>query len=98
MLWIQCWIKQQLHTGSEGQVLTVAVVKDSTTIKYLNKALKDAVIDASVIPVNSASEGMKALVAGEVGAFASDQIVLIGLALTHKGTEEFSIADQVFSF
>lgn len=90
------------QTGVKGvsdlQGKTVAVVKDTTTIKHLNKALKDAVIDATVTPVNSASEGMKALIAGEVDAFASDQIVLIGLALTHQGTEEFSIADQVFSF
>ena len=27
-----------------------------------------------------------------------DQVVLIGLALTNKGTEKFSIAEQVFSF
>ena len=83
--------------GLQGK--KVAVVKDTTTIGHLNKALKAAVIDASVIPVNTASEGMKALVAGEVDAFASDQVVLIGLVINHEeGTEKFHIADDVFSF
>ncbi len=60
--------------------------------------LKNAVIDTSVVPGDSASEGMKALVAGEVDAFASDRVVSIGLALTHEGSERFSIAEDVFSF
>ena len=76
----------------------VAVVKGTTTIDQLNKALKDAFIDAAVVPVDSATDGMKAMIAGEVDAFASDQVVLIGLALTNKGSEKFSIAQEVFSF
>lgn len=76
----------------------VAVVRDTTTIDHLAKALEDAVSDAVIVPVDSAVEGMQALVAGEVDAFASDQVVLIGLALTHKGTEKFAIANDVFSF
>ena len=76
----------------------VAVVKGTTTIDQLNRALKDAFIDATVVPVDSATDGMKSMIAGEVDAFASDQVVLIGLALTNKGTEKFSIAEEVFSF
>jgi glutamate/aspartate transport system substrate-binding protein len=76
----------------------VAVVKGTTTIDQLNRELKDASIDANVVPVDSATDGMKALVAGDVDAFASDQVVLIGLALTHKGDAKFSIAEEVFSF
>lgn len=83
---------------SDLQGKKVAVVKDTTTIEQLNKALKEAVIDAEVVPVGSAAEGMQALVAGKVDAFSSDQVVLIGLALTHDGDEKFAIADDVFSF
>ena len=31
-------------------------------------------------------------------AFASDQVVLIGLALTNKGSEKFSVSKEVFFF
>ena len=92
MRWISC--KNEYLFNEEA----LGLVFRGKFIDHLTKALKDAVIDADIIPVNSASEGMKALAAGEVDAFASDQVVLIGLALTHKGTEEFSIADEVFSF
>ena len=83
---------------SDLQGKKVAVVKNTTTIEHLTKALKDAVSDAMVVAVDSASEGMKALVSGEVQAFASDQVVLIGLAVSHKGPEKFAISDDVFSF
>jgi ABC-type amino acid transport substrate-binding protein len=87
-----------IESISDLQGKKVAVVKDTTTIAQLNKALKESVIDAEVIPVDSASAGMKALIAGEVDAFSSDQVVLIGLAIAHKDEGEFSIADAVFSF
>ena len=76
----------------------VAVVKDTTTIETLKKALKKADSDAKIIPVDSASEGMKALIKGKVDAFSSDQVVLIGLALTNKSDVEFAISKDVFSY
>ena len=36
--------------------------------------------------------------AGEVAVLASDQVVLMGLALTNRGTQKLSIAEVVFSF
>lgn len=76
----------------------VAVVKDTTTFDSLNKALKEADIDAKVISVDSASEAMQVLIKGDVDAFSSDQVVLIGLALTHEGEEKFAISNNIFSF
>ncbi len=76
----------------------VAAVKDTTTIKSLEKALKKDDIDAEIITVDSASAGMDALIKGDVDAFSSDQIVLIGLALTNKGSEKFKIAQDIFSY
>jgi len=76
----------------------VAVVKNTTTIDSLTKVLKQVGSDAIIVPVDSAEEGIKAVVNGEVGAFSSDQIVLIGLVLTHENPEQFVIGDGVFSF
>ena len=92
-----------LESGNIGGVADlkgkkVAVVKDTTTIKSLEYALKKFEVDAEVVPVDSASAGMDALVKGDVDAFSSDQIVLIGLALTNKSSEKFKIADEVFSY
>ena len=76
----------------------VSVVKDTTTIKSLENALKKAEVDAEIIAVDSASAGMEALIKGDVDAFSSDQVVLIGLALTNKSAEKFRLSEEVFSY
>ena len=83
-------------SGLQGK--KVAVVKDTTTIDSLTKAIKQLDSDAIIVPVNSASEGVNAVVNGEVDAFSSDQIVLIGLVLTHENSKQFVIADKVFTY
>jgi len=77
----------------------IAVVENTTTIEALNTVLKKRLIDAEVVPVASAKEGMAALVSGKVDAFSSDQVVLIGLVLTHKDqSKEFNLSGELFSF
>ncbi len=76
----------------------VAVVKNTTTIDALKAALKKALIEAEVVPVASAAEGFAALQNGEVDAYSSDQVVLIGLLLTTKDHEGFAIANELFSY
>jgi glutamate/aspartate transport system substrate-binding protein len=83
---------------SDLQGKKVAVVKDTTTLAVLEKALKKEGSDAQVIVVDSASEGMDLVIKGEVAAFSSDQIVLIGLVVTHKDAKKFAVTDKVFSF
>ena len=76
----------------------VAVSKGTTTLDALTAKLKESVSDAKVVPVDSAAAGLQALLKGEVDAFSADQVVLIGLVLTHQGDEKFAIATDIFSF
>ncbi len=76
----------------------VAVVNNTTTIATLEKALKKADSDAEIISVSSAAEGMNAVIKGKVNAFSSDQVVLIGLAVTHENPSKFAIAKEIFSY
>ena len=76
----------------------VAVSKGTTTIDALKGKLEESVSDAEVVPVDSAKAGLQALIKGEVDAFSADQVVLIGLVLTHEGDEKFAIASDIFSF
>ncbi len=76
----------------------VAVVEGTTTLDAVSKAIADAMTDAEVVPVGAADEGMRALLAKEVDAYASDQVVLIGLVLTDEGDEEFVISQELISF
>jgi ABC-type amino acid transport substrate-binding protein len=82
--------------GLQGK--KVAVVKDTTTIDALNGALKKALVEAQVVPVASAAEGFGALQNGEVDAYSSDQVVLIGLLLTSADRANFVISNELFSY
>ena len=83
-------------SGLQGK--KVAVSKGTTTIDALTEKLKESVSDAKVVPVESAEAGMQALISGEVDAFSADQVVLIGLVLTHEGDQQFAIASDIFSY
>lgn len=76
----------------------VAVVDNTTTIEALKMTLRDRLVDAQIVPVNSASEGMAALDKGEVDAFSSDQVVLIGQALARKTDKKYFLSEEMFSF
>jgi len=76
----------------------VGVVRDTTTIETLKLMLKETLTDAEVVSFNSAAEALNSLRKGEIAAFSSDQVVLIGLALTAEDKDNFTISPQVFSF
>ena len=76
----------------------VAVVGNTTTIVALERVLKARLVDAEVVTVASADEGMAALDKGEVAAFSSDQVVLIGLAITKQGEQNYYLAEELFSY
>lgn len=79
----------------------VAVVRGTSTADALEAALKEKLIDARVVRVADRTEGMSRLRSSEVAGFASDQIVLIGVALEAidaRETVNFSFADEFFSY
>jgi ABC-type amino acid transport substrate-binding protein len=76
----------------------VAVSKGTTTMDTLRKTIRRKGIDAQIVEVDSASAGMDLVIKGEVAAFAADQIVLIGLVVTHMDPKQFAVSQDVFSF
>ncbi len=76
----------------------VAVVANTTTIEALKGALNKMLVDAEVVPVSTALDGMIMLDKGEVDAFSSDQVVLIGQVLARSSEKKYYLSDEVFSF
>ncbi len=76
----------------------VAVVSNTTTIEALRGALEERLVDAEVVPVGSAAEGMALLDEGKVDAFSSDQVVLIGQVIARATGREYFLAEEMFSF
>ncbi len=76
----------------------VAVVSSTTTIVALKGALNEKLVDATVVPVSSAAEGMALLEKGEVDAYSSDQVVLIGQVIARNNEKKYFLSEELFSF
>jgi len=76
----------------------VAVTESTTTIDVLQQTLKQRLVDAEVVSVASAEEGMAMLDAGTVDAFSADQVVLIGLVLSRPSEKKYFLSGELYSF
>ena len=77
---------------------TVAVIPGTTTEKSLREALAKKFVKAKVMEVKNHAEGMAALESGTAGAYASDRVLLVGLLLSTKNTENFAMMNEQFSY
>ena len=77
---------------------TVGVIQGTTTLEQLRNYLKENLIDAYVVVVATRSEGMSKLDQGDIDAFASDQIVLIGQIIESADPKRYSLSNETFSY
>jgi glutamate/aspartate transport system substrate-binding protein len=75
----------------------IAVILGTTTEKVMAEVLQKANIEVELIRVRKHSDGIAALENGTVDAYASDRVILIGLALTSKEPTKLALADQYLS-
>jgi len=76
----------------------IGVVKGTTTEVSLRELFKETDIDADIVLLNTTAEGRDALEKGKIDAFAADQVVLIGQALTASNPEDFAILPNLFTY
>ncbi len=76
----------------------VGAVKDTTTVELLRENLQQNLIDADVVIVGSREEAMNRLNRGDIDAYASDQIVLIGQVIEATNPKRYSLLDETFSY
>jgi ABC-type amino acid transport substrate-binding protein len=76
----------------------VAVAPGTTTEKALTEFLKKEFITAQTVPVKDHAEGLALLEAGKVEAYASDRVILIGLALSSSDPKRFAVGTSLFSY
>jgi len=76
----------------------IAVIGRTTNHAALEAAMKQQSVNATVVAVKDRQEGISALEAGSVDAFASDKILLHGLALKVKDRSLYALLDDDLSF
>ena len=87
-----------VNAVSDLQGKKVAVVSSTTTEESLRKILQKSLTDAEVVVVESAAQGAEKLDQGEVAAFSSDQVVLIGMLINTDQPERYLVGGSLFSF
>jgi ABC-type amino acid transport substrate-binding protein len=76
----------------------VAVESGTTAERALPQALKERLVTAQIVAVNSQQEAIAMLDAGEVDAFATDRVVLLGAVAKAKDPKKLALSDEDFSF
>jgi len=76
----------------------VAVIAGTTTERSLVAAMNLQDAAATLVPVKDGTEGVLALAAGKVDAYAGDRIVLAGLKLRDVAGKPLQIFDHDFSY
>lgn len=75
----------------------IGVVKGTTTVNELKRLFKRTRANATIILLNSTTEGLEALNKERIDAFAADQVVLIGLAISASNSNVFAKNSNVLS-
>jgi glutamate/aspartate transport system substrate-binding protein len=86
----------QLGTDLRG--VRVGVIPGTTTEQVLREALAKAGSNAVLVPVKDHAEGLTAVESRTVDAYASDRVILIGLAAASRDPSRFALADTYFSY
>jgi len=76
----------------------IAVIAGTSNERAINDALKAKVMSATVVPVKSRDEGLAQLESGAVDAFASDRVLLLGLAEKAKDPSSLALMVDAISF
>ena len=90
--------RNKLATIKELSGRKISVIPGTTTEKVLKTALVQAQVRAEIIPVQTHAEGFSSLREDRVDAYASDRMILIGLALNAIDAQSYRLSDEMFSY
>jgi glutamate/aspartate transport system substrate-binding protein len=84
--------------GAEFRNLRIAVIPGTTTEQVLKTAVTQSGAAVQFVAVPDHAAGLTALEQQTADAYASDRIILIGLALAAPNPARFALADRYFSY
>jgi glutamate/aspartate transport system substrate-binding protein len=84
--------------GAEIRNLRIAVIPGTTTEQVLKTAVTQSGAAVQFVAVPDHAAGLTALEQQTADAYASDRIILIGLALAAPNPARFALADRYFSY
>jgi len=76
----------------------IGVIGGTSNQRALDDALKARLITATVVPLTSREEGLAQVESGAIDAFASDRLLLLGLATKAQDARSLSLLADALSF
>ena len=76
----------------------IGIIPGTTTEAAMRTVLQKTSVTAEIVPVTDHLGGLAALESGSIDAYASDRVILIGLAATAKDPAQFAIGDHYLSY
>ena len=76
----------------------IGVISGTSNERAVADALKAQVVTATIVPVPTREEGLAQLEAGTIDAFASDRVLLIGLASRAKDPKSLALLIDALSY
>jgi ABC-type amino acid transport substrate-binding protein len=76
----------------------IGVISGTSNERALVDGLKSKVVTATVVPVKSRDDGLAQLEAGTIDAFASDRVLLMGLASKAKDPKALALLVDAISY
>jgi ABC-type amino acid transport substrate-binding protein len=76
----------------------IGVISGTSNEKALSEALKQRVLSATIVPVKTRDDGLVQLESGAIDAFASDRVLLVGLASKSKDPKSLALLTDALSF
>lgn len=76
----------------------IAVLKSTTTEIRLREALKKRLVNANVVMIDTANQGIEMLESGAADLYAGDKVKLVGLVATSKDPSKFAMLSDDLSF
>lgn len=76
----------------------VAVLKGTTTEARLREVLQKRLVNAEIVPIERAADGVAMLESGDVDAYAGDTVKLVGLIIQAKDPPSLGLMREEFSY
>ena len=77
---------------------TIGVIAGTSNERALAEVLKAKMVTATVVPLKTRDEGLEQLEAGTIDAFASDRVLLVGLASRSKDPKALALLADALSY
>jgi glutamate/aspartate transport system substrate-binding protein len=77
---------------------TIALTQGTTNERVIKAIAAEQGLDLRILPVNDHAEGFKALESGRVDAYATDHILLHGLAANSRAPDSYEVVGRFLSY